>query len=125
MSSATNSATSSSEGTSGAGSAGGRGISSDNTAPTAAAPAATSSAMRNAPRVGNSAPATDTVSPARIAPITALEIDGPSDRASALMPFAAAVSDTGTAALISDGIDANAKPTPMLASPLKTITRGA
>ena len=40
------------------------------------------------------------------APITALEIDVPSDRAKALMPFAAAVSEIGTAALMSAGMEA-------------------
>jgi hypothetical protein len=38
--------------------------------------------------------------------MTALETAVPSDRASALIPLAAAVSDSGTAALISAGIDA-------------------
>jgi len=45
------------------------------------------------------------VNPVKTAPTTALEIDVPSARASALMPFAAAVSDIGTAALMSAGND--------------------
>ena len=82
------------------------GISSASTAASGATTAATTIARRKPASVGTAAPAKDIVIPARIAPITALEIDVPSDRASALMPLAAAVSEIGTAALISAGIDA-------------------
>ena len=88
-------------------------------------PAAINRPIRNAVNDGNSWPASEIVNPVKTAPITALEIDVPSDRARALMPLAAAVSDTGTAALISAGIEAYAKPTPTLATTLNTITFGA
>lgn len=68
-------------------------------------PAAITKAIRNAVNDGNSWPATEIVNPVSTAPIIALDIDVPSARASALMPLAAAVSDIGTAALISAGSD--------------------
>jgi hypothetical protein len=77
-----------------------------NTAASAATAAATTIAVRKPAIDGNSEPANDTVIPASTAPITALEIDVPNDRARALMPFAAAVSESGTAALMSAGIEA-------------------
>ena len=46
----------------------------------------------------------------------------PNDRASALIPLAAAVSDIGTAALMSAGNDEYANPTPRLMTMLTTIT---
>src|SRR5690606_33088151 len=96
----------------------GRGIASASSVATNAAPAAITSAVRNPASDGTSWPATCIVIAASTAPITALEIDVPSDRASAFNPLAAAVSDTGTAALISAGSDENANPTPTLTTTL-------
>ncbi len=54
--------------------------------------------------------------------MTALDIEVPNDLASALIPLAAAVSEMGTAALMSAGNDEYAKPTPRLIAMLTTIT---
>ena len=99
----------------------GRGIRHAIAAATSAAPAAISSATWKARKVGTSCPRSVIVIPASTAPITALLVEVPRERASALMPLAAAVSETGTAALINAGNDEKAKPTPTLTEMLSSI----